>query len=186
MSTEQLEPNAAREDYLWGQRWELVHRVWLSSLYHSKRERFFDVCDKCIKAFAAIGGAAAVSQLLSNADAKLWVAAAVSVLSTLSLVFGFSQKARRHSELAKDFKKLWAQIEEAGPFLTQEQVGKFKAQVLSLESSEPASLYALVKRCENQISLASGHPEDVQPLGPLEWLFMHFWDFEAKTSPAKS
>jgi hypothetical protein len=173
-----------KEDYLWGQRWELVHRVWLSSLYHSKRERFFDILDKLSKAFAAIGGAAAVSQLLTEANVKLWIAAAISVVSTLSLVFGFAQKARKHAELSRDYKKLWADIEEAGPFPGEPFLSKVKARILSLESGEPASLYALVKRCENQIAMASGHPENVEPLGPLEWLFMHLWDFEPKKPTA--
>ena len=179
MTDEASASNDQKEDYLWGQRWKIVHHVWLSSLYHSKRERFFDLMDKASKAVAAIGGAAAVSQLLTSApDARIWAAAVVSIVSILALVFGFSQKARKHGELSRDFTKLWAQIEEAGPYPGEDRLHKFKAQILGLESSEPAALHALVKRCENQIALASGHPEDVQPLGFLEHCLMHFWDFE--------
>ena len=187
MAHESDSPIEGREDYLWTQRWEIVHHVWLSSLYHSKRERFFDFMDKASKATAAIGGAAAVSQLLTAPDARIWIAAVVSVVSIMALVFGFSQKARKHGELSRDFTKLWAQIEEAGPYPGDERLYKFKAQILGLESSEPASMHALVKRCENQIALASGHPENVEQLDWQENLFMHFWDFEpaAKAEPPK-
>lgn len=167
-----------RLDYLWLQRSGLVHRVWLSSLYHSKRERFYDNADKAAKAFAAIGGAAAVASLLADPDTRLFSAAAVSVVSTLSLVFSPAQKARKHAELARDFKKLWAKIEELGPYLTDKEVASFNAQILLLESSEPASMSALVRRCENQISVAMGQRADVVPLSFKEWLLMHVWDFQ--------
>lgn len=175
---EQNKADEVREDHLWGQRWQVVHHVWLSSLYHSKRERFFDFLDKASKATAAIGGAAAVSQLLTSVDAKIWIAAAVSIVSILSLVVGFSQKARKHGELTRDFTKLWAQIEEVGPYPGAEKLNKFKAQILALEASEPAAMHALVKRCENQIAMASGHPKNVVPLTFWERVLMHVWDFE--------
>lgn len=181
MTDDAATTNDHRDDYLWGQRWEIVHHVRLSSLYHAKRERFFDLMDKASKAIAAIGGAAAVAQLMtSQPDARIWVAAVVSVVSILALVFGFSQKARKHGELSRDFTKLWSQIEEVGPYPGEDRLHKFKAQILGLEASEPAAMHALVKRCENQIALASGHPEDVQPLPIWESCLMHFWDFEPK------
>jgi hypothetical protein len=170
---------------LWDERWRLVCRLRLSALYHLKRERFFDNADRCIKAFAVIGGAAAVSQLIADATAKLWIAALVSVLSTVSLVFALSQKARRHSELARDFTKLLARVEEAGPYPSPDKLDKFCSEITNLEASEPAAMSALVRHCENQISMSTGHPEEVIPLTPWQLLWMHLWDFalEVKTPP---
>lgn len=164
---------------IWNERWGFMYRLRVSALYHQRRERFFDNWDKVAKAVAVIGGAAAVSQLISDPTTKLWAAAAVSVLSTISLVFGFSQKARRHSELARDFMRLLARIEEAGPYPPAEKMDKFAAEFASLEASEPASMSALVRHCENLFYMSSG-----QPGKPLTWwkrLFMHYWDFALDT-----
>lgn len=168
---------------LWAERWNVVHRLRLSALYHQKRERFFDTLDRLIKAFAVIGGAAAVSQLVAAPEAKLWVAAAVSISSTVSLVFALAQKARRHGELARDFTKLLARLEEAGPYPAHEKLDKFTSELLMLEASEPAAMSALVRHCENQICMSMGHDDRVIPLTLPQSLLMHVWDFNLERTP---
>ena len=184
MDTEAAQPSA--RDDVWAQRWDLVCRVRLSSLYHEKRERFFDVADKLSKAFAVIGGAAAVSQLIADPTSKIWIAALVSIASTISLVFGIAQKARRHGELARDFKKLWARIEEVGNFPVEQQISKFRSEILLLESNEPAAMSALIRHCENQISLGTGHPDEVIPLTLTQLTLMHFWDFPLQPDKSRA
>jgi hypothetical protein len=172
---------------IWAERWQVVHRLRLSALYHQKRERFFDTLDRCIKAFAVVGGAAAVSQLVAATETKLWIAAAVSVSSAVSLVFALAPKARRHGELARDFTKLFARVEEAGPFPPPETLDKFRSETLMLEASEPAAMSALVRHCENELCMSIGQNEQVIPLTLLQSVFMHLWDFnfEHQPSPAR-
>lgn len=91
--------------YLWDKRHQVLYRVELSALYHQKRERFFEVCDKLAKAVAVIGGSAALAKIGSGYWI-VYIAAAITVTSTCSLVFGFSDRARRHAELSRNFASL--------------------------------------------------------------------------------
>lgn len=100
-------------EYLWTKRHDVLYRVELSALYHQKRERFFDVCDKVGKAVAVIGGTWSLSRLGGD-DILMIVAAAITLASTLSLVFGLSDHSRRHAGLASDFRQLEAAIQGRG------------------------------------------------------------------------
>lgn len=187
MSTpaESLEPDA-RKTAIWGERWELIYALRISGLYHQKRERFFDTWDKVSKAVAVIGGAAAVSQLVSDPENKAWTAAVVSILSTFSLVFGFAQKSRRHGELARDFLKLLARLEEAGPYPEFEKLDKFKSERVALEASEPAAMNALVRHCENLFRMGSGETATIKPLSLWQRCFMNYWDFSLQGNESPS
>lgn len=165
--------------------WDLLWRVRLSALYHLKRERFLDGVDKASKAISALGGAAAFSQVRSSGDIGFWITGAVTVVATLSLVYGPSAKARKHGELAKDFKRLEAEIVSAGKGVTDMQIAKFESQYLSLESSEPASLGALVTQCHNELSSAIDQKSHVTPLPIWQRLFKNWFDIDQTIHKAK-
>lgn len=181
-----LPPDPAIDAQEWGERYKIVWNLRLSTLYHQKRERFFDKWDRGIKAFAVIGGAAAVSQLIANPNAKLWIAAAVSVVSTVSLVFGLSQLARRHADFARDYCKLLAKVEEAGAYPGTAALDKFRSELLALEATEPATLSALVRHCENLLSLQTGDKDGVITLSRTQYLLMHCWDFSMQEGKARA
>lgn len=100
------------------------------------------------------------------------------MVSTASLVYGPSAKARKHSELARDFKRLEADIVGAGTDLTPEQICKFDAQYLKIESSEPATLGALATQCHNELSVAYGLRDHVTPLPWIQRAFKNWFDFD--------
>lgn len=52
-----------RFDYYWSRRHEILWRISLSTLYHRRRERFFDTWDRVVKAVSIIGGSAALAKL---------------------------------------------------------------------------------------------------------------------------
>ena len=158
--------------------WDLLWRVRLSALYHLKRERFLDGVDKFAKAVSALGGAAAFSQIKAAPDIGLWITAGITIVATLSLVYGPSTKARKHSELARDFKRLESDIVAVGAILSDEQVAKFEARYVGLESSEPASLGALVTQCHNELSTACGIKEHVTPLPWWQRAFKNWFDID--------
>ena len=81
--------------------YHLLFQLAFSARYHQRREAFYEFLDKTAKAIAVIFGAATVSTFLDKAhpDLKSWVSASISISSTLSLVFGLSQKARLHLDL---------------------------------------------------------------------------------------
>ena len=163
-------------------RWELLWRVRLSALYHLKRERFLDGVDKTSKAISALGGAAAFSQVRDDGVLGFWITGTITVIATLSLVYGPSVRARKHAELARDFKKLEAEIISSGRSLTDSQLAKLDAQFLSLESSEPASLGALVTQCHNELSCANDLQAHVTPLPFWQKLFKNWFDFDQTIS----
>lgn len=151
-------------------------------MYHLKRERFLDGVDRGAKAVAALGGAAAFSQFKSENTLGLWVIGFLTVVSTLSLVYGPSAKARKHAELARDFRRLEASIVEQGDTVTSQQIAKFTGQNLSLASQEPASLGALVTQCHNELCAAEGSKEAITPLPLLDRLFKNWVDIDQTTT----
>ena len=162
--------------------WDLLWHVRLSGLYHLKRERFLDGVDRASKALSALGGAAAFAHIKSNPDIGLWVTGAIAVVSTLSLVYGPSTKARKHAELARDFKTLDSDIVAAGQNLTEDQVAKFDARYLKIEASEPAALGALVTQCHNELAVAIGHKDHVTQLPWVQRMFKNWFDFDQSVS----
>lgn len=176
------QPPAALTDL----RWDLLWGVQLSTLYHLKRERFLDGADRAAKAVSALGGAAAFSQIRSDPTLGLWLTAFVTIIATLSLVYGPATKARRHFELAKDFKHLEADIAAESQDLTSEQAAKFRAKYLSIESGEPASLGALVTQCHNELAVARNKASSVTPLPFHQRLFKNWFDFDQSLLPSQN
>lgn len=164
--------------------WDIVWRIRLSALYHLKRERFLDGVDKASKAVSALGGAAAFSQVKNAGDVGLWITGTITVVATLSLVYGPSAKARKHSELARDFKRIEAEIISAGKTISEAQLSKFESQFLELESSEPASLGALVTQCHNELSSAIGEYSQITPLPFWQRFFKNWFDIDQTVIPA--
>jgi len=170
MNSDELET-----DYLWKRRHAVLYRVELSALYHQKRERFFDFCDRGAKVVSIVGGSAALYKL--GVDEVVAVAAAaITVVSALSLVLGFGEKARRHSELARNFKQVQAEMLRVGERdYTEDNLRDWEARVALLEATEPASLGVLVRICQNE--LAAARPGGVRrPVGVLRWPLAHLLD----------
>jgi hypothetical protein len=158
--------------------WVLLWRVRLSNLYHLKRERFLDGADRAGKAISALGGAAAFTQIRSTPDAGLWITAFITVTATLALVYNPSSKARKHSDLARDFKRLEAEIVDCGANLSCDSIAKFEAKFLQIEASEPAALSALTTHCHNELCIAYNKPENVTPLPWHQHLLKNWFDFD--------
>jgi hypothetical protein len=180
MSNEPTMPNV--DDRLSELRW----RVELSALYHDKRERFFDGFDRFSKLVSFIGGAAAFSFIKPGTippSGDLGIAASfaafISLISGFSLVYQFSTKARRHAELARDFKKLAGSIMKSTSQKTDEKLFEdWTTQLYALESSEPARLGALVTHCHNELCTAHGHNQDITPLPYIQKFFKNYFDFD--------
>jgi hypothetical protein len=111
------------------------------------------------------------------ANGVAWSAAAVAVVSTLALVFGWSANARLHFELARDFRRLLAQLESAGEHVDSPALDGLCAQYHQLAAQEPAPMAGLVRACQNQLAPAMGGAVRPQPW--LERVLMHVWDFPA-------
>lgn len=168
--------------YLWDKRHAVLYRTELSTLYHQKRERFFSMCDKLGSAVGVIGGSAALASL-SNPALLAWIALAITVVSSAALVIGFSDRARRHADLAKDFRQLEASIVARGERdFTEQDVSAWDSSTRMLESSEPPALCALVVLCQNELAHAQGHSGHVVHMNWLQRSLAHFVDFNVSAS----
>ncbi len=134
------------DDYLWKKRYEALYRAQLSVLYHRKRERFFAFWDRAVTAVAIVGGSAAFAGL-GGPDLVRWAAAVVAVTSTMGLVYGLAERARRHGDLARQF------------------------------LSELPALGLLVLDCQNELAQARGEHGAILPLTRWQRMAMHFADY---------
>ena len=176
------------EPYLWDRRHRLLYEIELSTLYHRKRERWFDAWDRLGKAIALIASSAAFAKIVGDAVGDSWIARSVAglvaVTSALSLVFAFSEKARRHGEFAKSFCEIGAELAKKGERdFDEEDLSQCDSKIRLLEAQEPASLGALVRLCQNELAIAQGQPQSVTKISVLQRLFAHVWDFKSPMRP---
>ncbi|WP_155416833.1 hypothetical protein [Chromobacterium violaceum] len=153
------------DKYLWDRRHEVLYNVELSSLYHQKRERFFELWDKLGKVASLFGGSAA---LFKAADAGFvsYMALAITATSALSLVFGFSERSKRHADLSRKFKLLAASVVSKGEIdFTEQDINAWNVEKYQLETSEPPALTLLVVLCQNEIAIAQNQKQKVIPVG---------------------
>ncbi len=165
--------------FLWDERHQVLLKLEVSALYHLKRERFFELFDKIFKAISVIGGSAALwksTQGQGQVDIMQYIAIVITVCSSLSLVFSFSDRARRHAEFARSYRKLLSEIHKRGKRgFKEEDTNLWMAQACEIEAGEPLALSTLVVICQNEISIASGH----QPSVFVPWWqrkIAHFFD----------
>lgn len=164
-----------QSEYHWAARHEALYRVELSVLYHQKREKFFDVFDKFAKIMSVLGGAVVIARVLSP-DQLTGVAALSTVSSAVSLVFGLSDKAKRHSELAKNFRRLEADIHSKGvTTFTDLDIASWNAKIRELEAGEPAPLATLTMLCQNKLAIAQNQPEKVIKINLFKKIFSHLF-----------
>lgn len=170
----------------WKRRCEAIHRVQLSTLYHHKRERFFDSLDRSFTALTLVGATAATAAILKNQvnatnTIELWFSLIAAIAACFQVAFSPGAKATLHKQLAADMRRLWSSFEQAGEEWSHKQCDTFAAELLSLEAGESAQLGALVTQCENEIALATGRFEDIRELGLWRSLWMHLWNFDVTT-----
>ncbi len=162
-------PSDELADHCWRRRFDVIYRARLSSLYHLKRERFFDSLDKFTSAITAVAATAAVGAVFkataSSSGLEVWISAGVAALALVPLVFNPAQKARHHALLAMEFRRLLADCEHAGEHWEEARCNQMTGRALEIEAAEPAPLAALVADCQNQLALAEGG----SPPARLRW-----------------
>lgn len=164
---------------------DLLWRVRLSALYHLKRERFLDGVDRAGSAVAALGGAAAFASIQTNPDFGQSIAGFIAIISAGALVYGPAAKARRHSELARDYRLLEADVVEQTDW-SDDKLARFNSRYSRLEASEPAALGALVTQCHNELAAAQGSREHITPLRWYERLLKNWLDFDQSPTQASN
>jgi hypothetical protein len=161
-------------DHAWDTRESALYRAELSALYHQKPERFFELFDKLGKAIAIFGGSAALWKI-TNSDLVAYLAALITASSALSLVFSFSERSKRHAELARSFREISGEILGTSDFSIRDaKASEWMGKVCALEAKEPPALSALVVMCQNELAMV--HKAEVHPQSFFVLCFAHFFD----------
>ena len=173
----------AERIFLWAERHNVLTKLEFSALYHLKRERFFELFDKISKAISVIGGSAALwKSTQQQGDIIQIIAVTITVTSALSLVLSFSDRARRHAEFARSYRKLLAEIHKKGKRgFTEYDVNQWMAQACEIEAGEPLALSTLVVICQNEITISNGQAIAVFIPWWKRWL-AHFIDMPQNKS----
>lgn len=172
--------------YLWKLRHDTLYRAELSKLYHRKREKFFDAADRLGKFVTVVAGAAAVATLVGD-QWRAVLAAIASLAGALSLVFGISERARRHADLASQHGQLIADIVGVGERdFTEDDIKRWCAKLALIEAGEPKTLSALTRQCQNELAVARDQPDMVFPLPWHERLFIQVLSFDVNQPLRKS
>lgn len=137
----------------------LLFGVRRSVRYHTRRRRFFDTLARFFTIFTVVGGIGTFTTLLAKAS-EIWTliyGGATAVFSTIDLVVGCAEKARLHSDLARDFIKLEQELIKVGDDLTEKQLADFTCKRLEIEQEEPTVLRILDILCHNELCSAMGY-----------------------------
>ncbi|MBI1397089.1 MAG: hypothetical protein GC151_14020 [Betaproteobacteria bacterium] len=167
----------AETDDDWNVRHSIVYRAQLSNLYHRRRERFFSVLDRITKAIAVIGGSATMVQVTGacGSFASVTAGAVVSVTSLIGLVIGFSDLARKHSDLASQFKEVEARTVALGSG-KRDELTRLQAELLEIERTEPPTLRTLIRIIQNEMAFAADQPDRATHINWFRRMFAHFWN----------
>lgn len=177
-NSQQITPDVLHE-----RRHNIIYKIRLSTLYHRKRERFFDVLDKFVSGFILVTATAAVTSLFQGiAAAEKTLSAATALLSMIPVVFNPAQKARHHNQLIQQYCQLLSQCEQAGEDWDEKQCNQFSAEFVKISAAEPTALGALVADCQNELALSYGE-EPPASLNFYHRSFKHFFDM--RPPPAK-
>jgi hypothetical protein len=160
-------------------RHELLFGVRKSVRYHARRRQFFDKSAKAIKIISVVGGIGTVSTLLAKASPSWPLAYSVvaGIGSTVDLVIGCSESARRHAELAREFLQLERRMIKAGDNVTDAEIAGFTCDRLEIEEKEPTVLRVLDLLCHNELCNALGYDRSHQiRLSWFQRCSAHFFD----------
>ncbi len=164
---------------------ETQFRLRLGVRYHQRRARWFESWDLWVKGLSVMAGTAAVGALWKQyPDIAAWAATFITILTTLSLVFGFSAKARQHIDLARKFLEIEAElVSKVEPDL--QFLHQLDGRIRLIEGQEPAPLGALVTLCQNELVRQDGQEDYVVALPLCHRFFAHVFDLQAPKPSAR-
>jgi hypothetical protein len=143
-------------DDLERQRWDIDFDVAKSIRYHAYRRSFWEGIDRFSKIATVVSGAAVfVSIIGDNTELAKWCALFVAVMSALDVVIGFSNFAKLHDKLYRDFSLLAQRIAEvASPH--EIHIIDWRRRRLEIEMDEPGIIDWLERRCAAEEARARG------------------------------
>jgi hypothetical protein len=138
------------------ERWDIDFSVCKSLRYHAYRRAFWDTLSNFSKILTIISGTAVLVTIVG--EYRAWatgLSIVVAFTSAADLVLGFSEKARTHNSLYREFSILAQNIIET-PQPDQQMLSKWKRRRLEIEMEEPTAIDLLERRCYAEEAIARG------------------------------
>jgi hypothetical protein len=155
-------------DYLWQRRYQVKVRALMNRMYYQERQRIFEWREGIIKAASILVGSIAFAKV-SNPIIIQWCAAFITATSTISLVFGYGNKARDSVKRSAEWAQLERDIEQVGERdFTEEQINQWYARANEIEAGEPAAHRILLELCYERAVEALGGKVDTIKLNFVE------------------
>lgn len=150
-------------DYLWQRRYDVKLRALMNRMYYQERQRIFENREGIIKAASILAGSIAFAKV-ADPEIIQWCAAFITAGSTLSLVFGYGNKARDSVKRSAEWAQLERDIDQVGERgFTEEQINQWFARANDLEAGEPSAHHLLLERCyERAIESLGGKAEKIK------------------------
>ncbi len=138
-------------------RYGLSFDVAKSMRYHAYRRRFFDKLDKIVKIITVGTGGATFLLLVSAQDtwSAKTCALVLAILTAFDVIIGFSNAARVHDKLYRDFALLARDIAKATQ-PGETDLAEWSGRRLEIETEEPGTLDWLERRCAREEAEARG------------------------------
>lgn len=149
--------------HLWQSRYDIKIRALMNRLYYQERQRIFEAREGMVRAASILAGSVAFAKIADPAVVQ-WCAALITVGSTLSLVFGYGNKARDSVKRSTEWAQLERDIDQVGERdFTEAQINQWRARANDLEAGEPAAHRVLLERCyERAVEALGGKAEDIR------------------------
>lgn len=161
-------------------RYKLLFGVRKSVRYHSYRRQHYVSTQSFITLTILILASGSVLNLIvdtMNAGSFQSLApVGITVLASISLVYGPTEKASLHYDLYRRFIRLEREFLRAE--LTTKALSELEDKRLEIEMDEPAIYQALNRLCHNEILKSEGRYDLLEHLGIHHHLLKEFWRFD--------
>jgi hypothetical protein len=158
--------NAAAQSEVTDKAWEIRFRIGISRRYNSRLADHYGRLDNLATVINLIGGSAAFANMLGQqTELALYASLSVMVMSAFSLSFRWTDKARLHDDLYRQYTRLNERLIRAGDDALGLALREIEADFVTIEASEPAIRNALMIVCHNEEVEAQG----ATGKHPLRW-----------------
>ena len=155
--------NDENHAYLWQRRYDIKVRALTNRMYYQERQRIFEWREGIIKAISILAGSIAFAKV---ADPMIiqWCAAFITFFSTVSLVFGYGNKARDSVKRSTEWAQLERDIDLVGERdFAEKQINEWFARANEIEAGEPAAHRILLELChERAVEVLGGKLDEIK------------------------
>lgn len=167
-------------------RWmDLLFGVRRSIRYHYSRKVFFDSMGDWTNFLTILSGGCVIffvsASVNTRSTAAIVFGGLVSALTALDLVVGYTVKARKHSDLCREFSALEREMIRIGEAPTENDLKLILNRRLEIEADGPFVLRVLEASCHNEVARSMGWPStELVEIGFWQDIFKQLFDVQAE------